>query len=164
VRIIKGRMTQVHWLGLATAAVALAGAWAWHRSPPRDCEPAVQLVVLARGKQPWLWDTAPAHYLFRVTGPDLNAAAQFDKPFGGAVGSPRLSVRQHEKGVVAFQIRSPPPRFKVALELDGATVFERELTFQSAGPCYRQSINLELPPSVADLVDRTNRESEAGRR
>lgn len=152
-RIIKGRMTGVHGLAFAAMVVALVGAWAWRRSRSTDCEPAVNLVLLARGKEPWMWGNAPARYRFSVTGPDLNAEVRFDKPFTGAGGSPRLRVRQHEKGVVAFVLRSPPPRFKVALELDGARIFERELTSQNTRPGYRQALYVDLPPSVADIVE-----------
>jgi hypothetical protein len=107
-----------------------------------------------------MWGNGPVRYRFSVTGPDLNAEVQFDKPFAGAYGSSRLWVRQHEKGVVGFVLRSPPPRFKVALERDGAHVFERELTFQNTRPCYRQTLYVDLPPSVADTVEGTNRESD----
>ena len=107
---------------------------------------------------------ARPHYRFNVTGPDLNAEVRFDKPFTGAGGSPRLRVRQHEKGVVAFQLQSPPPRFKVALELNGARLFERELAVQSTRPCYRQALDVDLPPSVADIVEGENRESEVAPR
>jgi len=153
-------MTRKHWLSLAAMTVALAGVWAWVRSLP-DCEPSLQLVLLAEGKPPWLWERSPARYRFSVTGADLDAGIQFDAPFTGAVGSSRLSVREHEKGVVAFELRSPPPRFRVALELDGARVFEREFAFSNAArPCPRQSLDVDLPHSVAERVGATNPESD----
>jgi hypothetical protein len=108
-----------------------------------------------------MWSRTPAHYRVRVTGSGLDSDVLFNTPCEGPSGSPRLQARHHEKGVTSFVLQSPPPRFKLSLELDGARIFERELTFRPPKPYHRETVYVELPPSVAEVVDGTSREPEA---
>lgn len=151
-------MKRWHWAVLIATQAAILGGWAW--ASRSRCQPRVKLDVLADGKPPWMWGRSPASYRLHVIGPDLDAEVRFDSPFQTVTGSDRLSAWQHMRGVVAFELQDPPPHFKLVLEVDGARLIERVLTFQQDRPCYRQSLHVDLPPSAIALVEASKQASD----
>lgn len=149
-------MSRARWFGIAaiTGAVALASAFTWHRISESCPPPSLNLELRANGEEPWLWRRAPARYRVNVTGSDLAADVLWDTAHEHPMSrSKRLKARYHEKGVVSFVLESPPPHFKITLELDGAIIFERELAVRTPKPCRRESIYIELSAAVADRVN-----------